>query len=216
MELAEVSNLGGNCPICNGALVLFDTNRDRHIVKCEICRLLVVEEGLYRLGDGQSIYEADESIFFVDGNQKYYEDKNNTLSAKEKLDFVRRNLQPGSHLLDAGAGFGFFVKVAQDYYDVRGVEVAPAAVQWSRANLHVNCERGNIYSLSEQFPKATKFDAITLWDVIEHLHDPRAALRVCRRMLRSSGQLYISTQTPEALWLVCWGTGGTILIRFST
>jgi 2-polyprenyl-3-methyl-5-hydroxy-6-metoxy-1,4-benzoquinol methylase len=47
--------------------------------------------------------------------------------------------------------------------------------------------------LEEQRFPAASFDALTLFEVIEHLNDPRLLLRECRRVLKPGGILVIST-----------------------
>jgi 2-polyprenyl-3-methyl-5-hydroxy-6-metoxy-1,4-benzoquinol methylase len=39
----------------------------------------------------------------------------------------------------------------------------------------------------------TNFDLVALWHVIEHLHEPRAALRQTYNLLRPGGQIVIGT-----------------------
>ena len=44
----------------------------------------------------------------------------------------------------------------------------------------------------EPFPRGA-FDALTMSQVIEHVHDPGAALGACRRLLRPGGLLWLAT-----------------------
>ncbi|NJP07736.1 MAG: class I SAM-dependent methyltransferase, partial [Chloroflexaceae bacterium] len=49
----------------------------------------------------------------------------------------------------------------------------------------------------EQAEYATgRFDAVTMWDVLEHLHDPLASLREVRRIVRPGGLLFV--RVPDA------------------
>jgi SAM-dependent methyltransferase len=144
--------------------------------------------------DGASIYESkDASVFQVDGNEGYYFDHaTNLANSRRKLTFVQRHLPHGSLLLDAGANFGHFLHVAGDSYRASGFELSPSAVAWSREYFDVANEVGSVYDP----PKGAPWDAVTCWDVIEHLADPRAALLGMRRRLRPNGWLFLST--PDA------------------
>lgn len=44
------------------------------------------------------------------------------------------------------------------------------------------------------------FDAVTLWDVVEHVRDPAEALRAVRRLLRPGGTLALSTPNLRGLF----------------
>ncbi|HRX78439.1 MAG TPA: class I SAM-dependent methyltransferase, partial [Pirellulaceae bacterium] len=44
------------------------------------------------------------------------------------------------------------------------------------------------------------FDVITLWDVIEHLEDPRAVLATAKRLLKNDGILVLETQNVESVF----------------
>ncbi len=57
---------------------------------------------------------------------------------------------------------------------------------------------GLVYRLPSSV--AGPFDAVTAWDVIEHLDDPRAALAAVRERLRPGGWLFVSS--PDAGSLV--------------
>ena len=50
---------------------------------------------------------------------------------------------------------------------------------------------GSIYDAVDEFNG--RFDAITMFDVIEHLEDPRRALDRCRQFLAPDGRLFLTT-----------------------
>ena len=49
------------------------------------------------------------------------------------------------------------------------------------------------------------FDAITMNHVIEHMHDPGAALAHCLKLLKPGGRLWISTPNLDAWGRKCYG-----------
>jgi SAM-dependent methyltransferase len=100
---------------------------------------------------------------------------------------------PGK-LLDVGAATGFFVEQARATgWDAMGVEPSEWAAAYARNELGVDVRPGTLESL--QFPDAT-FDVVTMWEVIEHLPDPRTTLAEVKRILRPGGRLVLST--PDA------------------
>jgi predicted SAM-dependent methyltransferase len=60
-----------------------------------------------------------------------------------------------------------------------------------------------------QFPAAS-FDVITMWHVMEHLYNPRAALGNLRRMLKSNGMLVLAVpilDSVDAKWFGPYWSG---------
>jgi SAM-dependent methyltransferase len=153
-----------------------------------------VPEGLAHDASGASIYESQESVFEADGNEGYYLDhETNLANCRLKLAWVARELPCGARLLDAGANYGHFLKVARERYEAEGFDVSPSAVRRSVEQFGVRNRRASIYEVE---PSGPSYDAVTLWDVVEHLADPLAALVRLRALLKPGGRLFLST--PDA------------------
>lgn len=97
--------------------------------------------------------------------------------------------KPGSKVLDIGTAGGAFLDAAQKFgYQTTGLEPSQFLVQRGQArglNLHLGTIREN------NLPAAS-FDMICLWDVIEHLVDPKEDLKMIRRLLKPNGILLIN------------------------
>lgn len=94
-------------------------------------------------------------------------------------------------LLDAGCGPGYFVRAARDAgFDACGVEVSRYAVEFAQRELGVDVRHGTV---SVPDLPAGSFDVVTMWDVIEHLPEPLAALRAVAGVLRPGGLFMLST-----------------------
>ena len=124
--------------------------------------------------------------------------------AKMYQAFGRRFLAGRSgRLLDAGCGLGYFLShlVAYPDWEAWGTEISPAAVDFARDTLDL----GRIVEADlarADFPDR-HFDLITLWDVLEHLPDPRPVLANLRAWLKDDGWIFIHTpnisiQLPKA------------------
>jgi SAM-dependent methyltransferase len=183
--------VAAQCVVCGGRIDPWCRKLERDVFRCSMCGHIMVPAGLVRDASGTSIYEQDDTIFSADGNADYYFDETNADAAREKLAFVTRYAKPHGRLLDVGASFGHFLAEARTGFEASGVEVSPSAVAWARKTFDVDIEVGSIYELGRG-----RYDAITCWDVIEHLEDPAGAIDQLRAHLNDGGRLFLST--PDA------------------
>ncbi len=102
----------------------------------------------------------------------------------------------GRRLLDVGAYCGFFVDVArQAGFAAEGIELSRWAVSHARGlGLPVHNE-----TIEERARSGARYQALTMWDVIEHLPDPRRELSHAHRLLERGGLLYVSTIDARSL-----------------
>ncbi len=101
-------------------------------------------------------------------------------------------------LVDVGCSRGQFVAAAAALgFNAEGVEPAPKIAAAARSTGLV-VHQGLLEDLG--FPDAT-FDALTLFEVVEHLRRPQDLLRECLRVLKPGGVLVISTGNT-ASWTV--------------
>jgi SAM-dependent methyltransferase len=111
--------------------------------------------------------------------------------------------RPGK-LLDVGAATGFFVEQARAIgWDAIGLEPSDWAAEFARRELGMNVVTGTLEST--HFPDQA-FDAVTLWEVIEHVPDPMVTLEEIRRILRPGGRLVLST--PDSGSFAARASGG--------
>ncbi len=102
------------------------------------------------------------------------------------------------HLLDVGCATGDFLETMRTYpgWQVSGVELSEVASQYARERLGLDVRTGTLQAAGYA-PES--FDAITLWNVIEHLTDPAAELREMNRLLRPGGLLVFTTPNLGSL-----------------
>lgn len=102
----------------------------------------------------------------------------------------------GERLLDVGCGSGDYLEVAASVgWKAEGIDPDPRAVGLAKA-------RGLEVRLSDLESEAKRsagtYDAITMLHVIEHFHDPMAALRACHSLLQPGGRIWIATPRLES------------------
>lgn len=100
---------------------------------------------------------------------------------------VTRYVSSG-RLLEVGCATGAFLDAmrAAGDWDVYGVDISEHAVTYARDRLGLKVFLGQLEEA--QFP-AGHFDVVVLWDVLEHLPNPKAALAEVRRVLKDDGWL---------------------------
>jgi SAM-dependent methyltransferase len=106
-------------------------------------------------------------------------------------------------VLDVGCGNGQFLRWARQLgWRCYGVEMDPQAAAVARAH------GGEILASQLQDLGAAhdrSFDAITLSHVLEHLHEPLAALCHCRRLLKPGGLLWLETPNIDSAGYEIYG-----------
>lgn len=186
------------CPVgCAGALeptalVL----PEGPLLKCSACAQLVSQVSAARYWEAMQAFDEPQ---FNQPTQR--EAARRTSVAQRRLKRIAALLgqPPGDcRLIDVGCSRGHFVSAAAALgFMAEGVEPAPQIAAAARASGLV-VHLGLLEDL--RLPDAS-FDAVTLFEVIEHLKEPIPLLRECARILKPGGILCITTGNA-ASWTV--------------
>ena len=96
---------------------------------------------------------------------------------------------PGAKVLDIGTAGGAFLDAARQYgYDAYGMEPSADLVRRGKAR-GLKIEQGTI---EQHGFEVGGFDMVCLWDVIEHLPNPKSSLVEIRKLLKPDGVLLIN------------------------
>lgn len=183
MPLPPESGPAAGCPLCADPMRRrLVTKNGCEVVRCRGCGLVYVWP--------QPAREALEALY---SSGEYHAEVD---EAERRRTFARRlreieTLAPArGRLLDIGCSKGYFLEAAQaSGWQATGVEVNRHAIEAAQAR-GLDVRHGG---LAEQAFEAACFDAIALFDVLEHADDPRALLAGCRRLLRPGGLLAVTT-----------------------
>jgi predicted Zn finger-like uncharacterized protein len=112
------------------------------------------------------------------------------VNARKRLARLEAHVSPGA-LLDVGCAAGFFLDEARRQgWRPRGIELSAHMASWATERLGLSVDR--VSFADAQLDEGT-YDAITMWDYIEHSVDAAADLQHSRRLLREGGILALST-----------------------
>jgi SAM-dependent methyltransferase len=142
-------------------------------------------------------YQSDKYISHTGGSKSLFDNiyvfaRTITLGWKLKLIESRK---PKGNILDYGCGTGEFLEhLKKNGWEITGVEPSDEARKKStdllQATIHSGIEKiGN-----------KKFDVITLWHVLEHIHDVNEKLQSLNSLLKEDGIIFIAVpnhQSPD-------------------
>jgi len=95
-------------------------------------------------------------------------------------------------LLDVGCGFGHFLDVLKDDFKVCGTDISNFGVKITKYKVRCPVEQGNCL---EGLPFEGPFDIITAIDILEHLPNPKPALKHIFNSLSEEGYLFFEIPT---------------------
>ena len=186
-DLAEIVRL---CPACDRTTdhVLRFKRSGCDILQCRDCGLGRTETS----GFDPAVYYTGD--YFSGGHSDGYADYLGTEPVLRRefarsVDFIRR-YRSGGKLLELGCAYGFFLQEAARHFEVTGIELAAEAADHGR-RAGLNILSGMAYAASLR--RVGHVDVIVLFDVIEHLPDPRETLALCCQHLNPGGIIVVTT-----------------------
>ena len=183
------------CPICGSSSGFYARKSGHDLWRCRSCAFMYVDP-LPEIGElySEGYFTGGSSNH---GYTSYDVDKVPMIPAFHTyLDRIKELLPGTGKLLDVGAATGFFVDIAtKEGFDAEGVEISAYAAASGRAK-GLRILTGTLADISAQ----KTFDVITMFDVIEHVRDPRADLLHARARLRQGGLLVLNTPDAGSLY----------------
>lgn len=195
-----------SCPICNAGCIREDltvidytvSKKKFNIWICDNCDLKYTDEipdqkeiGKYYQSSNY-ISHSDTKDGFV--NKMYHKVRTHTLKTKRKLVEKMTNKSKGQ-ILDIGCGTGAFLNnMQQAGWSITGLEPDDNAVKIANS----------LYNLSPKTPEelfilpANSFDAITMWHVLEHVHQLHEYIEQLKNLIKSDGVIFIAVPNYQS------------------
>lgn len=157
------------------------------VVKCQGCGLVYLNPRL-RSDLIVSSYADGEDKAFIE--QDTFRIKTFTEALKKLQDEYGLRFSPETKVLDIGCAGGAFLRSAWEcQLSAIGIEPSRFLGDYARTTYGLDVRSGVLADFS--FP-AQSFDLITLWDVIEHVPDPKEELRTIQRLLKPEGLFVVN------------------------
>ncbi len=177
------------------------------VVRCRQCRLVYVSPRPRTRAPIDALY-TDTTY-----SSRQVSAAANTSRMREaawRLDRVERHVPRRGQLLDVGCSAGSFMIAARGRgWGVRGIDVSPAAVDYAHDTHGLDV---SVATLEESRFASHTFDVVTIFECIEHMLDPRAALNAAADLLRDGGLLVITTPNVDGFVprVTYWTLGRTL------
>ena len=106
-------------------------------------------------------------------------------------------------VLDIGCGTGYFLaEMKRSNWQTVGIDLNANAVQVAREVRQLEVHLGKVED--SDFAE-NSFDAITMWDTLEHIHNPRRILTKVHHILKPGGYLLVKVPSFDSLGAKVFG-----------
>jgi len=179
------------CALCGSEdSKLFLDAKQRTVVECNGCSLRALNP-MPTLADMVDINKETVHPFF---NACVEDEESYRNYFEPKLDDLQR-VAPSGRLLDVGCGAGFFLDAARGRgYDVQGVDLSPVPAAYARDELGLEVTVSSLYGFAAD---QNAFDAVTIFQTIEHDPDPAALCAELFRIIKPGGALMVTTPAAD-------------------
>jgi len=202
MELFSLNT----CPVCGSqSFGPFLECRDHFVSgelfslkKCNVCGFKITAEVPVETEIGP-YYQSENYISHSDTRQglanKLYHVAREWMLGQKRKTIVRVSGKKRGTILDIGAGTGYFVAHMKKFgWQVSGTEKSGDARNVASANFGIGLfPPEKLFSLPEK-----EFDAVTLWHVLEHIHELQATISQIRKVLKDDGFAFIALPNHES------------------
>lgn len=182
-----------SCYFCGSLKCEFFLSSNKYFLyRCQTCNIVFLypqpntKKTLYF---NTKKYESEQSV------KAYFQ--NESKLYKRAIRYAKRllKLNRGNKLLDVGCSYGFYSKAFNDQkFDVTGIDISKDAIKFAKNKI-----KNVILDNFDHHFFSNTYDAITMFDIIEHLKNPNKSLIKARKLLHQDGILIIQTPNVDSI-----------------
>ena len=188
------------CYLCKNPVSKFLFKNNYQLLKCNSCNLIFYDFNR----DYAKFLEKQYSKGYFTGESSlksytdYGRDKKNIFrNMTWYINEIVKYKKDGKYL-DVGCAYGYAMEVADHHgFDVFGIDPSDYAVAQAKK---IFPKKAWVTYLSDMKFSDGSFDVISLFDVFEHLQDPRKDLAKLKKVLKNDGLLVIATGDTGSSW----------------
>lgn len=181
------------CPVCQSRneLEIFYKEGGRYVI-CQDCTMVYINpvfkdssiKEYYEVNHSEqaAVVESDTDDFYV----KIYNDG---------IDTIFKEVDKANNILDIGCSSGTFL----DQVKKRNINVFGIELNQSEYKLAISKGHTVYNDLVENIQFKDKFDAITMWDVFEHIKDGEFYLNLMKTLLTENGVIFLQIPSSDSL-----------------
>lgn len=179
------------CPTCGSGEYVQEMHKDHFfIVRCACCNLVYVNP-VFNETQYKEVYQSQEYQEIMAPLRNESHGYRVERFGKERVSIMKRFIHKASQVqyLDVGCGTGFVVEAAsEEGWDAKGIDLNPATIEFGITERKLNLKNCAL----EEFDAAKEsFDAISLFEVVEHLINPKTILTKAIQLLKNDGILFL-------------------------
>lgn len=185
------------CDLCgsDAPVILFNrkdrySEQDFQFVTCSNCGLIYLRSRPTQDELAKSYPSDYEAYYLIDKSKTNSSQWHIRRALNLQLRFVEQHTPHKGKLLDVGCATGNFMQIARDSgWQVQGIEPIETAAKIAREYYQLDVITSTLEAASLE---GESFDVITMWDVLEHLPNPKITLYRCQELLKPRGLLVFS------------------------
>ena len=190
------------CPVCSAKnSKIFSKKNSYNLYKCFVCQLIFIWpipnnlEQIYKQEYFKS--ERKQKLGYTDYDKDKEPMRDIFLYYLKKFE----SLIEGRKIFDVGTATGYFLDLAKNRsWQTAGIEISEYAAKIAKSREHeVICSK----IISDDIQE--KFNVVTMWDVLEHLDNPKEYLKKVNKILELEGLLVINTVDVSSWWARFFG-----------
>jgi len=194
------------CPICGNKKIIkkyniqdFTVSKEYYdLLECDSCNFIFTQDApsaeyigpYYKNEDYVSHSDTQKGLFF-----KIYHLVRDYMLEQKRKSIIKYLDSDGRKILDIGAATGHFLNhMKKNGFDTVGIEQDKEVREKASRIFNIPIyPTEKLYEFPEQ-----EFDVITLWHVLEHVHDLDAYLTTIKKILKPNGLLLIALPNRES------------------